>query len=208
MQYHHSPLADSKEKQPRRTITTMTRTVRRPRASSSGSASSASSNSSSSGRTSSKKAAASALVHSDLIGTGEMSSASSTCSTSAVDAANALTFPRKLAEMLDHEGNVVVWLKHGLSFVICDYDALANRLLPQYFRRKWGKIAGRDSRGGRREGGRACVCVGGGGVEKGSRHAWTLFVVVVVVACTYMSFSMGPIWSSCSCSSHFLLLSY
>ena len=31
--------------------------------------------------------------------------------------------------MLDHEGNVVVWLKHGLSFVICDYDALGHVML-------------------------------------------------------------------------------
>jgi len=116
----------------------MTRAVRRARAPSTGSASSASS--SSNGRpASSKKGAAAAMGPTNSTTTGEMSSTSSTCSAAAVDAANALTFPRKLAEMLEHEGNVIVWSSHGLSFYICDNDALAYRLLPQYFRRKWGE---------------------------------------------------------------------
>jgi hypothetical protein len=65
-----------------------------------------------------------------------MINASSSGCNSALDAANGLTFPRKLAEMLEYGENVIVWSQHGLSFYICNEDALAHKLLPQYFRRK------------------------------------------------------------------------
>jgi len=49
---------------------------------------------------------------------------------------NGSTFPRKLAEMLGHEPEVVTWSAHGLSFFIGDANALTHELLPKYFRRK------------------------------------------------------------------------
>lgn len=48
---------------------------------------------------------------------------------------NGSTFPRKLAEMLGNEPEVLAWSQHGLSFFICDTDALTHQLLPKYFRR-------------------------------------------------------------------------
>ena len=50
--------------------------------------------------------------------------------------ANGTTFPKKLAEMLEYEPEVLQWSEHGLSFFIGDTDALTNKLLPKYFRRK------------------------------------------------------------------------
>lgn len=50
---------------------------------------------------------------------------------------NGSSFPRKLAEMLGKEPEVIAWCPHGLSFVICDTDALTHQLLPKHFRREW-----------------------------------------------------------------------
>lgn len=104
----------------------MTRAFRSARASSN---SSSSSNSNRRGHPTCK-------APNDATGTGRMINASTSGSSSTLDAANGLTFPRKLAEMLEYGENVIVWSQHGLSFYICDEDALAHKLLPQYFRRE------------------------------------------------------------------------
>lgn len=53
---------------------------------------------------------------------------------------NGSTFPRKLAEMLGNEPEVLAWSQHGLSFFICDTDALTHQLLPKYFRRTYMQL--------------------------------------------------------------------